>query len=78
MFFGITFSGKFRKTRREKYIWPIFKDGIQLSQGNTTTMTYSFLFTMKSPIVPGAHLIDPGGMKDEAKLETDLKATQWF
>ena len=41
-------------------------------------MTYSFLFTMKSPIVPGAHLIDPGGMKDEAKLETDLEANQWF
>ena len=39
---------------------------------------YSLLFTIKSPVAPSTHLIDPGGMKGEVDLEIDFEAIQWF
>ena len=40
-------------------LWPLFMDGVQLSQGYRDNS----LFTTQSPGVPGTHLIDIGRMK---------------
>ena len=39
-----------------KTLWPLFLDGVQLSQGYRATVRRQLLFTAQSPGVPGTHL----------------------
>ena len=47
------------------FIYPIFTEAIQLSQGYraTTRKQFKESFTIKFPEIPGTHLIDPGRIK---------------
>ena len=49
-------------------------DGAQLSQGCWATTRRQFIFTTKSPEIPGTNLIDFRSMKDWI----NLGATQWL
>ena len=58
-------------------LWPLFMDGVQLSQGCRATTRRQFPFYHSVPRilgVPGTPLIALGRMKDWV----DLGATQWF
>ena len=58
------------KKTTNQTLWPLFMDGVQLSQGYTATSRRQ----LSLPEIPGTHLIDLGRMTGSV----DLGATQWF
>ena len=56
------------KEKRKVTLWPLFVDGVQLSQGYRATTRRQFIFHYSG--LPGTHLIDLGKMKDWVLLET--------